>query len=224
MSVDDIMKSITAGLTGDAQKDIQFLRDQIAFRSRQENGREIEQECNRLIFSMLPTETKDRFTDLMNRDAKTWHGIISEADLNMSHHNVDQVIQILEPVVSDLYQLELFFIWMILKPSIIISQSSSKSFFTANCLTVSWISSRSRSPSVLCTAGIAARFLKKTAVVMLPNVSRKRFAGTRSIQISCSNTQSAIRHQEIWTGSIRSHWVCVKWPSVRNLSPAVTGI
>ena len=223
MSVDDIMKSITAGLTGDAQKDIQFLRDQIAFRSRQENGREIEQECNRLIFSMLPTETKDRFTDLMNRDAKTSHGIISEADLNMSHHNVDQVIQILEPVETFI-SLSIFFIWMILKPSIIISQSSSKSFFTANCLTVSWISSRSRSPSVLCTAGIAARFLKKTAVVMLPNVSRKRFAGTRSIQISCSNTQSAIRHQEIWTGSFRSHWVCVKWPSVRNLSAAVTGI
>lgn len=109
MSVDDIMKSITAGLTGDAQKDIQFLRDQIAFRSRQENGREIEQECNRLIFALLPDDAKDRFTSLMNRDAKTWHGIISEADLNMSHHNVDQVIQILEPLVSDLYQLEQFF-------------------------------------------------------------------------------------------------------------------
>ena len=108
MSVEDIMKSITEGLTGDSQKDIQFLRDQIAFRSRQENGQEIEQECNRLIFTLLPDETKARFTDLTNRNAETWHGIISEADLNMSHYNVDRVVQLLEPVVSDLYELEKF--------------------------------------------------------------------------------------------------------------------
>ena len=109
MSVDDIMKSITAGLTGDAQKDIQYLKDQIAFRSRQENGKEIESECNRLIFDLLPAETKARLTDLMNRNANTWHSIISEVDLNMSHHKVDQVIQLLDPIVSDLYQLEQFY-------------------------------------------------------------------------------------------------------------------
>lgn len=109
MPFESIMESIKAGLTGDSQKDIQYLQDQIAFHRNHDNGLEIAKACGRMIYDLLPEELKSRMQEAMDRDNESWNQVIEEADEDIRNQDYEKALKVLEPVVNDLVRSEQFY-------------------------------------------------------------------------------------------------------------------
>ena len=63
MDYQEIMRDIASGLTGENEKDIQYLMEQMEKYKDHELGKEIIRACGRLISGMLPEDKADELTE-----------------------------------------------------------------------------------------------------------------------------------------------------------------
>ena len=61
MTYDGIMRNITAGLTGDADKDGIYLNEQMEKYKEHEFATEIIRACGRIFYELIPDDKKKKF-------------------------------------------------------------------------------------------------------------------------------------------------------------------
>ena len=65
---DEIISKITSGLTGNNEADLEFLKEQIELYKDHEMNKEILRSCGRLLYNVLPEETKEEYARAMLAD------------------------------------------------------------------------------------------------------------------------------------------------------------
>lgn len=78
MEFETIMSTITAGLTGDAQTDIDYLKQQIEEHRHHEFAQEITRACGRLLYQLMPQEDKAEYQTLMEREQMGMEATLEE--------------------------------------------------------------------------------------------------------------------------------------------------
>lgn len=101
MTLDDILKQITEGLTGDTEKDIAYLNKQAQAYSDHEQAQEIARACSRMIYERLPEEERKKtFDAMMDEDIRPIEEALSEARTFMQAHDLDKAQSVLEALVD----------------------------------------------------------------------------------------------------------------------------
>ena len=63
---EEIIKNITDGLTGDNEKDIQYLMEQTEKYKNHESSKEILRECGRLLYERLPEDSRPKIDKIID--------------------------------------------------------------------------------------------------------------------------------------------------------------
>ena len=99
---DRIMYDITAGLTGDPKIDIPYLTEQCEVYKNHEMGKEIVRACGRLIYEIIPDDTKDELNRAIRNDFTGTESILEEVRFNMYKHDYDKALSLIEPLICKL--------------------------------------------------------------------------------------------------------------------------
>jgi tetratricopeptide (TPR) repeat protein len=94
------MQQITAGLTGDSEKDMKYLQEQAEKYRGTELSTEIERAIDRLIYDLLPEEARNKIEQLSENDVKGIESVMHEAQFQMESGNIQKAIDLLEPIIS----------------------------------------------------------------------------------------------------------------------------
>ena len=70
MTLDTILKEITAGLTGNSKDDLAYLKSQMGKYKDHELSQEILRACGRLMYDLIPDNKKKELENLIENDAK----------------------------------------------------------------------------------------------------------------------------------------------------------
>lgn len=105
---DFIMRSITAGLTGDARKDGPYLRDKCEEYKDHKYGKEILRACGRLMYELVPEDQRQALNDAMGKDLKGYEATLDEAKFNLYQKNYTKALAIIEELVRKIEAMHLF--------------------------------------------------------------------------------------------------------------------
>lgn len=83
MTYDEIMKSITQGLTGDFETDKDYLEEQIEKYKNHELGKEIIRACSRILYRILPEDMKEEFIKEIQKEELSVESILEEIQFNV---------------------------------------------------------------------------------------------------------------------------------------------
>ena len=99
MSFDEIMRKITGGLTGDSEKDIRYLMEQMEKYKSHEMGKEIVRACGRLLFKCVPEEKKKEFDQVIKNDLYSWDAVLDEVHFKQHEKKFDEALILLEGLI-----------------------------------------------------------------------------------------------------------------------------
>lgn len=108
MDFDAIMKEITGGLTGDGQKDMQYLMDQIEKYKDHEMGKEIIRACGRLIYQCVPEERKAEFGRMIQNDLLSHESVLEEVRFKQHEKKYDEALALLEGMIRKIEDVNFF--------------------------------------------------------------------------------------------------------------------
>ena len=100
MDFDQIMREITAGLTGDNAQDIAYLKEQMEKYKDHEFGKEIIRACGRLIFPMLPDEMKEKLGHIAENEDLGIKATLDEVGYNIYKKDFANAPKLMEALVS----------------------------------------------------------------------------------------------------------------------------
>lgn len=107
MDYQEIMRDIAGGLTGENEKDIQYLMEQMEKYKDHEFGKEIIRACGRLISGMLPEEKVNEFADAFEKDNAEIENEIDDlfstlqsGDYNLALNKVEKLVEKAEELIS----------------------------------------------------------------------------------------------------------------------------
>ena len=80
---DSIMREITGGLSGDPQKDMAYLEEQMQNYKEHELSKEIIRACGRLIYELIPDDKKEELAKAINNDASGTEAALEEVRFNI---------------------------------------------------------------------------------------------------------------------------------------------
>lgn len=101
MTLDDILKQITQGLSGDSEADIAYLNEQAQAYSDHEHAQEIARACGRMIYERLPEEERKKtFDAMMDEDIRPIEDALNQARTLMAHKDVEEAKTVLEALVD----------------------------------------------------------------------------------------------------------------------------
>lgn len=107
-SFDSIMRSITAGLTGDASKDGPYLMAKCEEYKHHEYGNEILRACGRLLYELVPEDKRQRLDKAMSKDLKGYEATLEEVKFNIYDKNYTKALSIIEELVRKIEATPLF--------------------------------------------------------------------------------------------------------------------
>ena len=107
-SFDSIMRSITAGLTGDASKDGPYLMAKCEEYKHHEYGNEILRACGRLIYELVPEDRKQALDEAFGKDLKGYKATLDEVKFNLYEKNYTKALDIIEELVRKIEEMHLF--------------------------------------------------------------------------------------------------------------------
>jgi tetratricopeptide (TPR) repeat protein len=113
MNYGQVIQRINSSLTGDAEKDMEFLRSQIYEYRDHSSAREIAKTCIQIMWELTPdakviADSKKR---ALKKDEQPWRGIdadYEEARLNKFQRHYDTALQISNELVRKVESLDLF--------------------------------------------------------------------------------------------------------------------
>lgn len=105
---DEIMQEITAGLTGDKKKDYEYLNSKMEEYKGHKYNQEILRACGRLISSLLPEEAMKRMGEELFKHDLGIEQVLEEVRFNQYKKNFSKAIELIEPLVNRLKQMDLF--------------------------------------------------------------------------------------------------------------------
>ena len=108
MDFDQIMREITAGLTGDSEKDIQYLKEQAEKYKDHELSREILRACGRLLYQCVPEDRKSELDRIIGNDRTSYESVLEEVRFKQHEKKYDEALSILEPVIRKFEEADMF--------------------------------------------------------------------------------------------------------------------
>ncbi len=103
-----IMQEITAGLTGDHEKDIPYLHDKCEEYKNHKYAKEITRACGRLIFAVLPKETQDEFNKVTENHLLGIQSVIEEAQFNVYQKRFNVAKELLVSAVEKVEKIGMY--------------------------------------------------------------------------------------------------------------------
>jgi hypothetical protein len=105
---DSIVLEITSGLSGDAEADLAYLREQAERHKHHEMGTEIVRACGRLAYDLLPDEQKAELEQTIRNTSSGTAAILEEVRFNIYKKDFDKALQMIEGLVDLIEKEELF--------------------------------------------------------------------------------------------------------------------
>lgn len=96
---DSIMKEITGGLTGDVEYDIKYLNVQGDKYKNHELATEILRACGRMMYDMMPDESKEKLAQAVGNDQKGLDMALDEVRYNYFKKDFDKALEQIEKIV-----------------------------------------------------------------------------------------------------------------------------
>jgi len=97
---EEIMQEITAGLTGDPQADMEYLKSKSDEYKTHELSKEILRGVGRLMYEVLPPEKRSEWEKLMENESLGVNAAIEEARFQMHKQNPERALEILESLIK----------------------------------------------------------------------------------------------------------------------------
>lgn len=100
-SFDAVMREITDGLTGDAKKDVAYLREQCDKYKNHPQGKEIIRSCGRLIFDLMPDEKKKDVALFAQNREQGQKSVLEEVRFKIYQQQYDDALALIEPLIAE---------------------------------------------------------------------------------------------------------------------------
>jgi len=101
MDYNEIMRTITSGLTGDSEHDLKYLSEQAELYKTHELAQEILRGIGRLISDALPQEKRDEISQVINNYNSSEDAVIEEAEFQISKKNFNKALELLESQLKE---------------------------------------------------------------------------------------------------------------------------
>lgn len=100
MELEKIISNITAGLTGDTQSDIAYLKQQIEEHRQHEYAQEITRACGRILYRLMPQEDKTEYQELMERQQMGMEATLEEIQFAVFRKEYKRAEQMLRTMID----------------------------------------------------------------------------------------------------------------------------
>ena len=100
-SFETIMLGISGGLTGDYDKDLEYLREQSEKYKDHEFGKEILRAIGRMMYEMLPDDRKKDLDEALGRDMMGIDAALEEVRFNIYKKDFDKALRLIEDTVQE---------------------------------------------------------------------------------------------------------------------------
>lgn len=100
MTYDEIMRTITAGLTGDADTDRIYLKEQMDKYKEHEFATEIIRACGRLFYELIPNDKKEEFAQAIDNDLNGINAVLDEIRFNIFKRDFNKALELMENLVE----------------------------------------------------------------------------------------------------------------------------
>lgn len=100
MTYDEIMTTITAGLTGDAEKDMIYLDEQMNKYKEHELSKEILRACGRILYGLIPDDKKKKLTQAIDNDLSGIYAVLDEVKFNVYKKDFDKALELIKDLVE----------------------------------------------------------------------------------------------------------------------------
>ena len=107
-SFNEIMQDITAGLTGDNEKDVSWLLSQIETYKNHEMGKEIIRACSRMLFEKLPEDKRKELEQDMENRFSGVDAVLEEVRFNIYKKEYGKALKMTEDLVLRYETMNLF--------------------------------------------------------------------------------------------------------------------
>ncbi len=105
---DSIMQEITAGLTGNHEKDLHYLNGKCEEYKNHKYAKEITRACGRLIYEALPEEAKEKADRIAANHSLGIQSVVEEAQFNIYRKKYDVAKDILTAAVKKVEELGMY--------------------------------------------------------------------------------------------------------------------
>ena len=100
MTYEEIMKEIQDGLSGDAETDRKYLREQMEKYKDHELNTEIIRACSRMLTKLVPDEAKEEIIKLLNKETMKFDSAMEEFHYAIYKKDYDKALSIIEALVE----------------------------------------------------------------------------------------------------------------------------
>ncbi len=95
-----IIREITLGLTGEPQKDKEYLLEQMERYKDHELGKEIVRACGRIMYEIMPEDKKAELEKIINKDTQGIEAALDEVKFNVYKKNYDKALELIESIIK----------------------------------------------------------------------------------------------------------------------------
>lgn len=106
MTYDEIMQSITYGLTGDFETDQIYLKEQMEKYKDHELGKEIIRACARIMYQIIPDDKKEEIIKEIQNEDLGVESILEEAQFNIYKKNYKKADTLMKSLIKKVENLE----------------------------------------------------------------------------------------------------------------------
>ena len=106
--LDVILREITEGLTGQAEHDGPYIMEQMEKYKTHELAKEILRACGRLIYNIIPEDSKDQFQRAIGNELLGVDATLDEARFNMYKGDAERAKVIMEDLICKIEALDAF--------------------------------------------------------------------------------------------------------------------
>lgn len=100
MELENIISNITAGLTGDTQSDIEYLKQQIEEHRHHTYAQEITRACGRILYQLMPQEDKAEYQTIMEREQMGMEATLEEIRFAIFRKEYKRAEQMLSTMIQ----------------------------------------------------------------------------------------------------------------------------
>jgi len=97
---DEIMESITSGITGEWEHDRGYLKEQMEAKKDHPLSKEILRACGRLMYELIPEEKRSELERVMGNHRSATDTTLEEAAFNMGKGNWAKALELIEPLAA----------------------------------------------------------------------------------------------------------------------------
>ena len=108
MEFDRIMSEIKAGLTDKADENIEYLNKQCEKYKDHKLGKEIIRECGRLIYDLVPEETRAKLNEIVENKSDSINKSLEEVKELLFQKELDKALPKIESLIEDIDNLNWF--------------------------------------------------------------------------------------------------------------------